>query len=254
MSQVIDNIVINANQAMPMGGHVYVTARNIPETEVEAQKLARRSYVRLSIRDTGVGMPPDILSNIFDPFFSTKQIGSGLGLTTCYSIIHRHEGHIEIDSSPGQGTTVEMYLPALPNRITSHPSPEGSLEKREGRLLVMDDEMMIRDYMTALCGSLGYDVVTEPDGEAAVRRFSVEHAGERPFNAVILDLTIPGGMGGKETLMAIRKLDPSVPVFVSSGYADDPVMAAPESHGFTGSICKPFRRNELDTLLVQFIS
>lgn len=248
LSQVIDNIVINATQAMPMGGEITVTAKNTSRTEQESD-LAAGDYVVLSFRDTGVGMPEEMLARIFDPFFTTKQVGSGLGLATSYSIIKRHKGTIEVASTPGEGATFSVFLPAVPGPFTQTVIPPEPHRLRGGRLLIMDDEPVIRETVSALCASLGYEVTCETNGRDAVARVEKARASGKPFDALILDLTIPGGMGGREAIEVIRKIDHDVVAFVSSGYADDPVMADPNAHGFTDSIRKPFRRAELAELL-----
>ncbi len=252
IGQVVDNIVINAHQAMPMGGTLAVAAKNISLEERDHPALQAGGYVKLSFQDSGVGMPKETLSRIFDPFFTTKQAGSGLGLATCYSIVKRHDGHIEVVSEPGKGATFLVYLPAsaeASKAVTAPPSePRRSLEKRN-RILIMDDESAVRDTTRAMCESLGYGAVSTSDGQEVTRVFADERATGRPFAAVILDLTVPGGMGGAEAIHLIRKIDVDVPVFVSSGYADDPVMANPTQHGFTDSLCKPFTRSELAELL-----
>ena len=252
VGQVVDNIVINAHQAMPLGGTLTVEAKNVTLEEREHPALQAGGYVKLSFRDSGVGMPKEMLSRIFDPFFTTKQAGSGLGLATCYSIVKRHNGHIEVASEPGKGATFLVYLPAAagaPEPMAAEPSePRRALEER-GRILIMDDERVIRDTTRAVCRSLGYEAVSTSDGQEVARVFADEGAAGHPFAAVILDLTVPGGTGGGEAIHLIRKIDPDVPVFVSSGYADDPVMANPTQYGFTGSLCKPFTRSELAELL-----
>jgi two-component system, cell cycle sensor histidine kinase and response regulator CckA len=255
IGQVVDNLILNAIQSMPTGGHIYISARNHPAEAARNQLLSPKSYIKISVRDTGVGIAPEALPNIFDPFFTTKQIGSGLGLSTCYSIVSRHEGHIEVASEQGKGTVVDIYLPASQKDVRKEKPASKNAKQRALRILVMDDEEMIREYMAAICNSLGYDVVIVQNGEEAVQRFIVESKGDHPFKGVILDLTVPGaGMGGKEALFEIRKLDSDVPVFVASGYADDPVIAFPEKYGFTGSISKPFQRHELENLLRRYLS
>jgi PAS domain S-box-containing protein len=247
LGQVIDNMVINALQAMPMGGRLHLSAANITIDKNEPVSLPEGSYVKISLRDTGVGIPGEIMSRIFDPFFTTKQKGSGLGLSTCFSIISRHGGRITVESEPGKGTTFHIYLPASPGAIADVPQEPAAIVKGTGTILVMDDEEVIRDTTIDVLDLLGYAVVTAKNGQEACDIFSKEP--KSFFRAVILDLTVPGGMGGKETAGAIRKMDPSVPIFVSSGYADDPVMSNPGDFGFTGSISKPFRIADLSKML-----
>jgi PAS domain S-box-containing protein len=249
IGQVIDNIVINAQQAMPDGGTIDICAKNICLKEKSHATLKAGNYVKVSIADRGIGMPREIVPRIFDPFFTTKTKGHGLGLATCYSIIHRHGGCIDVESLPGKGSTFHFYLPADPNiaRTTSKnvPSPYQS----SGTIIVMDDEEVIRDTVGSMLKSLGYSVISAPNGAEAILAWQREIEAENKIEAMILDLTVPGGMGGKEAVVEIRKIDRQVPVFVASGYADDPVMASPKEHGFTDSICKPFRRIDLAEML-----
>ncbi len=250
IGQVIDNIVINAKQAMVDGGEIELSAENVTLVEDGPRvRPAPGDYVRISIADRGAGMAPEILPRIFDPFFSTKRQGHGLGLATAYSIVDRHGGHIEVDSTVGQGSTFHLYLPALPGaapgRGTSAPPPAGRL----GTVIVMDDEEIVRYAVGRVLESLGYSVITTQSGSEAIAALQRERSAARRVDAMILDLTVPGGMGGREALTEIRIIDPALPVFVASGYADDPVMASPAAYGFTDSICKPFSRAELVRLL-----
>ncbi len=252
IEQVIDNIIINAQQAMPDGGNIEVTARNISPGEIEHAALADRHYVRLSIKDSGIGIPKNILPRIFDPFYTTKTKGHGLGLATSYSIIKRHEGVIDVASEPGVGTTFHIYLPATPEAQIEQ-SAASSHHRGSGLILVMDDEEVIRETLEAMLVSLGYSVVTRSSGSEAVELFVQERNNNRPVASLILDLTVPGGMGGLEAVGEIRKLDSDVPVFVVSGYADDPVMENPAEYGFTASISKPFMRIELSEMLEKYL-
>lgn len=246
IGQVIDNIIINAQQAMPMGGVIEVAARNIIFGNEEHHLLEKGNYVRISIKDTGIGIPREILPRIFDPFFTTKMEGHGLGLATCYSIIKRHGGSIDVESEPGDGSTFHIYLPAvtaIPVAAKEHKAPES--RQGNGVILVMDDEEVVRKTMGEMLRTLGYRVVTKKEGKAAVEFYQDELKAGRTIDAMFLDLTVPGGMGGKETVLHIRAIDPHVPVFVASGYAENPVMSNPEEYGFTASICKPFTVKEL---------
>ncbi len=249
IGQVIDNLVINAVQAMPLGGVITITAANTYVHADEKPALDEGRYVRISVSDTGVGIPREIQSRVFDPFFTTKQKGSGLGLATAYSIMKRHGGTIEIESDHVPGTRFNLFLPAsakveIVEEEVSHVARKGT-----GRILVMDDEEVLRRTMRVMLESLGYFAITAKDGVDAIRILAEETESGRPFNAVILDLTIQGGMGGKETVSELRKIDATVPVIVSSGYADDPIMARPYEYGFAGSLSKPFTLAELSQLL-----
>ncbi len=250
IGQVIDNIIINAVQAMPAGGKIEIGASNIAITRGQIPDLSAGDYVRICIRDFGVGIPKEYLSHIFDPFYSTKAKGHGLGLATCYSILDRHGGSIDVQSQPGVGTVFFLYLPAIPDAV---PAPVGGVNANtfegEGTFVVMDDEEVMQNTMKAMLETFGFRVVLTSDGREAVDFFRKEtHAG-RWVAGMIFDLTIPGGQGGKQAIEQIRKLSSDAVVFVSSGYSEDPVMANPGQFGFTASICKPFRRVELAQLL-----
>jgi CheY-like chemotaxis protein len=248
---VVDNIVINAQQAMPQGGAITITARNTMLKESQVATLVAGRYIRVSVKDSGIGIPADILPRIFDPFFTTKQKGSGLGLATSFSIMTRHNGHIDVESAPGKGATFHLYLPASDeNGETTAPAgAEVVQHKGAGCFLVMDDEAVMRDTIGNMLESLGYEVVSLCDGNEVMLHFQDAIAKGKTFAAIILDLTIPGGMGGNETARAIRKIDGTVPIFISSGYAEDPMLAEPQKYGFADSICKPYIKAELAAML-----
>jgi CheY-like chemotaxis protein len=249
IGQVIDNLTINALQAMPLGGTIRVKASNVVLTKGEHPSLGEGRYVRISIADDGIGIPREIQSRIFDPFFTTKQKGSGLGLATAYSIMYRHEGSIDVESDSGKGSTFNIFLPASNDQPKNETAPPSQSPKGSGRILVMDDEEVLLRTISVLIRSIGYTVVGAKDGSEAIRILKEENEAGRSFIAIILDLTVPGGMGGKEAITEIRILDPHVPVLVSSGYADDPIMARPKDYGFTASISKPFSLTELSQAL-----
>lgn len=253
IGQVIDNLVINAQQAMPLGGAVGIKARNIALSEKEHPSLTPGNYVKLTIRDRGVGIPRDLITRIFDPFFTTKAAGHGLGLATCHSIISRHGGCIDVESQPGNGSAFFVYLPA------SGQAPEGPIaappayHRGHGVIIVMDDEEVIRNSLEEMLKTMGYTVICKDDGREALDQFN-EGKANRPCVAMIFDLTVPGGMGGKEAVEEIRKSDKEIPVFVASGYAADPVMKNPRDYGFTDSICKPFIMTELAEMLEKHLT
>jgi PAS domain S-box-containing protein len=249
IGQVIDNIVINAQQAMPEGGTISVSAENLQLAEKSHALLPGGKYVRIEIKDQGIGMPREILPKIFDPFFTTKAKGHGLGLATCYSIINRHGGCIDVESESGKGSTFTFYLPASPQMTPGDFARSETIHRGSGSVLVMDDEEVIRDTVSSMLKAMGYKVICVSDSKEAIAAFKSTGKEKERFSAIILDLTIPGGPGGKETLHEIRKIDQDVPVFVASGYADDPVMSNPSGFGFCGSICKPFRTAELADML-----
>jgi PAS domain S-box-containing protein len=249
MAQVIDNIVINAVQAMPAGGTIDVSARNVSFADDQHVVLPAGRYLRISITDHGIGIPRDYLPRIFDPFFTTKQKGHGLGLATCYSIVTRHGGCIEVDSEPGQGSTFRIFLPAASRADAAGTPPSPTRHRGHGTFVVMDDEEVILDMVSGLLRKLGYEVVCFKDGREVLEFYANALESHREIAAMIFDLTIPGRMGGKETIREVCKLGGAPPVFVASGYADDPVMAHPRDYGFTGSIAKPFTSRELSQLL-----
>lgn len=249
IGQVIDNIILNATQAMPQGGTITIGARNRMLNEKEHPVLTPGAYVQLSIQDTGVGIPPDLTDKIFDPFFTTKEAGHGLGLATCYSIIKRHDGCIEVESTPGKGTTFTIFLPA---KFEAVPSADPACDTRvaaTGTFLIMEDDPIMRQIIREMLETLGFAVISTENGQDALDRFKAETLANRDLTGIIFDLTIPGGMGGTAALQEIRKQNTAIPAFVASGYAEDPVMKNPTEFGFTASLCKPFKLSELTQLL-----
>ncbi len=251
--QVIDDVILNARQAMPGGGVIDVSASNITLKYNEIATLSEGNYVMISIRDYGVGMSPEILSRIFDPFFTTKANGYGLGLAKSYSIIKRHGGSIKVESEPGKGCLVNIYLPAAAEAVQFKYDKTEELHTGNGTIIIMDDEECIRDSIAGMLMSMGYDVIHMEDGEEVIDFFKDESNAENKISGVILDLVIPGGRGGKDTVTEIRKMEPDIPLFAISGYADDPVIENPESYGFTASISKPFLMNELAEILGRYL-
>jgi PAS domain S-box-containing protein len=254
MGQVIDNILINAQQAMPLGGRVSMTAANVTLGEHKDPALAPGHYARISIHDNGVGIPAEHLPRLFDPFFTTKQQGSGLGLATSFSIVQQHGGAIRVESELEKGSTFHIFLPAGDMGDESQPAAEPKALRGQGRVLVMDDEKMLRDTIGAVLQSQGYQAIGAADGAEALRLFDAGLNRGEGFTAVILDLTVPGGMGGKEVIAEFRKRDPDLPIFVSSGYADDPILSRPREFGFTESLRKPFSSQVLLALLARHLT
>ncbi len=248
ISQVFNNILINAVQAMPDGGTITVSAENIHIDAGNIPSLASGEYVKYIFRDEGCGISADDQKKIFDPYYSTKQGGSGLGLASVHSIVTKHKGHVAVFSELGIGTTFEILLPESEERL-QEPSEE-QIKSRiskpaECSILVMDDEEMIRDMATAMLGHLGYTITTCADGEEAIALYKSAKEDGRPFTAVIMDLTVPGGMGGKEAAQQILSYDPAAHLLVSSGYSNDPVMANHEEYGFHAAVIKPYKVTEL---------
>jgi signal transduction histidine kinase/ActR/RegA family two-component response regulator len=244
--QVLHNILINARDAMPGGGTIEVCAENIPGNP--------DPQVRISIRDYGCGIPPDVLRQIFDPYFTTKAGGSGLGLATAYAIVGKHGGRISVESTPGAGTVFTVDLPAL-DLPASLENPESQapvavpIQRGAERLLVMDDDEPLRILFTAVLTSLGYDVQAAADGAEAVALYETAKATDRGFDAVVLDLTVTGGMGGVEAAAKLKELDPSLKLIVSSGYSDAPVMSHFAQYGFDAVIVKPWTVKEMSEVL-----
>ncbi len=253
ISQVLTNIVINSMQAMPNGGTVFIEAINVLVDSGDLiDKLSTGEYVKVSIRDQGVGIPEENLDKVFDPFFSTKSFGNGLGLATCYSIIGKHNGHIAVDSEPGVGTIFTFYLPSTDKPLVINKEPKLS-KTFSGRIMLMDDETAVREFMVAMLKVLGFEVESAIDGESAIELFKKSISDQNPFNLVILDLTIPGGMGGKEVIKELRKLDNGITALAFSGYADDPVISQPQNFGFQASFSKPFEIDKLVSVLSSVI-
>jgi PAS domain S-box-containing protein len=244
ISQVISNLVINAQQAMPAGGVVTIELANVERPSAELRDgvhLPAGRFVSISIADQGVGIPQEHLHRIFDPYFTTKPTGSGLGLATTYSIITAHGGHIGVESTVDAGSRFLLYLPAAGGR--SAPVVDGApacTAADGGRALIVDDEEMVRHVAAAMFGRLGYETVTARDGAEAVKRVREAMRGGRRFDVVLMDLTIPAGMGGREAVVLLREIDPDLRVVASSGYADDPIAVDCEGWGFCGMIAKPY--------------
>ncbi len=249
INQVIHNVVLNAMQAMPGGGTVQMRAENVVLAAGVPFPLPEGQYVKITVQDSGCGIPKEVLANIFDPYFTTKPEGSGLGLTTAYAIVIKHEGYITITSEVGVGTTVVIYLPASQKAMVSAQPHSPVLLSGSGRILVMDDEEMIRNVLRQLLESLGYTVECVQDGTEAVAAYQRAQAAGQPFAVVILDYTIPGGMGGLETLARLRAIDPQVTALISSGYANNPVMADWAYYGFSGVVAKPYTIAQLQEAL-----
>ncbi|WP_449244144.1 PAS domain-containing hybrid sensor histidine kinase/response regulator [Desulfobacca acetoxidans] len=253
LGQVFQNLVINAVQAMPMGGAVKILGENIIVEIGTNLPLNPGKYVKIIVQDRGVGIPTEYLTRIFDPYFTTKQMGSGLGLATVYSIIKAHKGHIAVESTLGLGTAFEVYLPAVTEKIVKPTEGNGQVVKGEGRILVMDDEAMVREILGKMLHYLGYQAVFARDGQEAIEQFGAAQQSGAAFDAVILDLTIPGGMGGKGAINELLRLDPRIKAIVSSGYADDPIMANFREYGFKGVVTKPYRIIELSKVLQEVV-
>ena len=245
LSQVINNLVLNAVQAMPAGGTVTIGAEN------DAVKQPGKRLVKIFVTDTGSGIYEDHIQRVFDPYFTTKEKGSGLGLATCFSIVKKHDGIITFESSPGSGTTFYVYLPALELAPPVSHRKEALLERGGGRILLMDDEEVVCEIGKAMLEELGYSVVCAKNGSEAIETYLRRKVEGTPFAAVIMDLTIPGGMGGKEAVKMLLSVDPKAKAIVSSGYSNDPVMANFRDYGFVAVLKKPYRLQDIGVTLQQ---
>jgi CheY-like chemotaxis protein/two-component sensor histidine kinase len=252
MSQVIQNIAINARHAMPEGGEITISCENIADIAKETGlSLPGEKYIKIAIADHGGGIPEKYLDKIFDPYFSTKQEGSGLGLAITHSIVNKHDGHISVRSKSGEGTTFSIYLPASAGQKSRDVKGEAQEPEKtvRGTVLIMDDEEMIRDLTKEMLSHFGHEVLLAKDGREAIEIFKEHHHSDNPVDVIIMDLTIPGGMGGKDAIKEILKIDPDAKAIVSSGYSNDPVMANYQQHGFKASIGKPFEMAQLKEII-----
>lgn len=250
ISQVINNLIINAQQAMPAGGTIEIKAENVSLDTSRKFPLRFGKYVRITIKDNGTGIAPEHMPKIFDPYFTTKKQGSGLGLTSSYSIIKRHKGHIMAESTPGEGSTFVIYLPATQKKpVIKKEKRIVNGGKKKGKVLLMDDEDSILMLGADNLKFLGYEAETAYDGIEAIDKYMRAKKSSAPFNLVILDLTIPAGMGGIETITRLRILDPEVIAIVSSGYSNDPILSDYKKYGFKGIIAKPYDLTDMEKIL-----
>lgn len=250
ISQVIHNLVLNADQAMPGGGRIRISAENCllkPDNELG---LLPGRYIRIIVSDTGIGIPKEHLSRIFDPYFTTKPTGSGLGLATCYAILRNHDGLISAMSEEGSGTTFTLYLPASQEAGDCKDfNKDGETFLGSGRILVMDDEADLLETAEQLLGHLGFQVTTVQDGAAAFSAYQQANESGKPFRAVIMDITIPGGMGGQELIKKLLLYDTKVRAIISSGYSNDPLMTFYRESGFVGVLTKPYTLEQVATVM-----
>ncbi|HEX9191958.1 MAG TPA: ATP-binding protein [Candidatus Deferrimicrobiaceae bacterium] len=255
IGQAIGNLVTNAVQAMPGGGTVRIRGANVSVGEGEMAYVRPGRYVKVEVADTGVGIPKEDLKRIFYPYFTTREGGTGLGLTTSYHILKSHGGNLFVESEPGAGTTATLYLPASTERL---PGAGGRAEDPgfagKWRVLVMDDEDMVRDVAMGMLSHLGFEARGARDGGEAIRMYREAAMGGSPFHLVIMDLTVPGKMGGREACARLMGMYPEAKVIVCSGYSSDPVMSDHASYGFLGMLGKPYRIEELQRVVTEVLS
>jgi len=249
ISQVINNLILNALQAMPDGGEINVQAENITLDKTTHLPLTEGKYVKISIMDQGTGIPREHLSKIFEPYFTTKQRGHGLGLATCYSIVKKHGGYISVESKEGIGTSFHLYLPASEKEVKEQNKNEQRPVSGKGRILVMDDDEDVKAVLCIMLEELGYQVNLVSSGDEAIEIYRQKRETGQSFDLVIMDLTVKGGMGGKEAIKKLAEIDPGVRAVVSSGYYNDPIMAEYKKHGFKGIITKPYTLEELSMVV-----
>lgn len=255
ISQVINSLVINAHQSMPEGGVIRISFENIIISEVNVFPLKGGKYIKISIKDEGTGIAEENLQKVFDPYFTTKEEGSGLGLAAAYSIVKKHDGHITVESRLGAGTTFFIYIPAYDEEVKTL-KDEGKTTftgEDRGRILVMDDEEIVRTVVGRMLAQCGYEADFAKDGDEAISLYKKAKASGQPFDAVVIDLIIPGGTGGKEAVKRLLEIDPDVRAVVSSGYSNDPVMANFRDYGFKSFLPKPYKIEELCEVLRRVI-
>ena len=255
IGQAINNLIINAVQAMPDGGSIDVAVDNIileNKTTIEGLQLEKGSYVKITIKDHGIGISNEHIAKIFDPYFTTKEKRTGLGLATTFSIIQKHGGHITVNSELGIGTIFNIYLVASPEHITINRKTNKPVYG-QGKILIMDDDEDILNIAGEMLSTLGYEVEYAKNGVEAIDKYKKMLEQNNPFDLVIMDLTIPGGMGGKDAIKGLLALDRHVKAIVSSGYSDDPIMGNHTEYGFVGVALKPYKLNELSEIVQKAI-
>ncbi|HEX8077696.1 MAG TPA: ATP-binding protein, partial [Chthoniobacterales bacterium] len=248
IEQVISALMLNAREAMPQGGSVRVRARNVLFEENTNSPLPPGRYIKVTVNDAGAGIPEELRAKIFDPYFTTKPAATGLGLAISYSVVKKHGGLLVLENSSPEGSVFAFYLPA--SDTTAKSSAQSTTGGRpfhynHQRILIMDDEEAIRELTAQLLGTLGYEVTAAPDGLEAVRLYEKALRKGEHFQAVILDATVRGGMGGLATIERLRSMDPKVNAIICSGYSDEAALSEFLAYGFRGALPKPFTRSEL---------
>jgi PAS domain S-box-containing protein len=254
INQVTGNLIINADQAMPEGGIIEVGAENVVLTAGNSLPLEPGKYVKISVKDHGVGIPEEHIHKIFDPNFTTKQKGTGLGLAISRLIVKDHGGHIAVESAIGIGTTVSVYLPAYVGQNLARNESKEKLIMGAGKILIMDDEQIVRDLAREMLNRMGYEVKAARSSDESIELYKRAKERGRPFDVVIMDLTVPGEMGGRKAIGQLIEIDPAVKVIVSSGYSNDPIMSDFSNYGFCRAIAKPYKIKELSRILHEVIN
>jgi len=255
ISQIINNLIINADHAMPEGGIITISAENIIINKNYNLPLKEGRYVKVSLKDQGIGISKEHLGKIFDPYFTTKENGSGLGLASCYSIAKNHGGYITVESEIGAGTKFDIYLPISDKEIFEVKEiAEEELYLGKGTILFMDDEEEVINAAQQMIMQLGYEIKIAKNGIEVINIYKNAKESGGPFDLVILDLTIPGDMGGKETIKRLLEIDPEVKTVVSSGYSNNPIMAEYKNYGFKGVVAKPYEIQQLSEVLYKVIN
>lgn len=260
--QVINNLIINSMQSMPDGGTINIAVEDVILDQTRLHGITQKDFVRIVIQDQGIGIPEENLHKIFDPFFTTKEEGSGLGLSICYSIIKKHNGFIKVESESNKGTKFEIYLPSssnlksdsnlCPNQINESLSNTNKSSKKK-KILIMDDDESVRILLSKALDKLGYETDTANDGDEVIKKYKRALELNNIYDAVIMDLTVPGGMGGKDAMEQLIKINPSIIAIVSSGYSNDPVIAEYEKYGFKSVIPKPYEMSLLNEVVTKVV-
>ena len=245
IGQVIQDLVLNADQAMPAGGTLTLAAENVEVADLDPLPMEQGSYVKISVADQGIGMPANVVARIFDPYYTTKSSGHGLGLSITYSIMQKHNGHIAVRSQQDAGTTFDLYLPAVRQQVPASSKAEPELAVGTGRILLMDDEELVHNSVGMMLEMMGYEVESVFDGEAMLQTYRTTVDKGVPYDVVIMDLTIPGAMGGKEAMSKLREFDPQACALVFSGYTNDPILADYRKFGFAGAVTKPVHMQQM---------
>ena len=255
ISQVISNLIINAKQAMPDGGDIFIRVFNIKEINKINKNLSGK-YIAIEIEDQGHGIEKNMLDKIFDPYFTTKEQGTGLGLAVVHSIVRKHKGFIKVESKINHGTIFKIYLPGILkiNKKKNQKKSHFIDKKLKGNVLIMDDEDVVRDVAKEMLLEMGLNVDTAIDGEEAIEKFILAKERKKDYDIIIMDLTVPGGIGGQEASKEILKIDKKAKIVVSSGYSNDPVMSDYKKYGFSARIVKPFYFDVLKEIITELLN